>query len=41
MIIYGLILVAVMIFVPQGLFVGLRDTYVRWRLRRGQRGTVT
>ena len=40
-IVYGAILMAVMIFVPQGLFVGLRDTYVRWRLRRGQRGTVT
>jgi branched-chain amino acid transport system permease protein len=41
MIIYGLILIAVMIFVPQGLFVGLRDTYERWRLRRTRRGAVT
>jgi branched-chain amino acid transport system permease protein len=41
MIIYGLILIAVMIFVPQGLFVGLRDTYEHWRLRRTRRGAMT
>jgi len=40
-IVYGLILMVVMIFVPQGLFVGLRDTYERWRLRRTRRGAVT
>jgi len=40
MIIYGLILVVVMILVPQGLFVGLRDNYERWRLKRAQRGAV-
>lgn len=33
-IVYGLILMVVMIFVPQGLFVGLRDTWLRWR-RKG------
>ncbi len=40
-IVYGLVLMVVMIFVPQGLFVGLRDTYERWRLRRAQRGVTT
>ncbi len=36
-IVYGLILMLVMIFVPQGLFVGLRDTWQRWRLKRARR----
>jgi branched-chain amino acid transport system permease protein len=40
-IVYGAILMAVMIFVPQGLFVGLRDSYEHWRLRRAQRGVTT
>jgi branched-chain amino acid transport system permease protein len=40
-IIYGVILMVVMILVPQGLFVGLRDTYERWRLKRTRRGAVT
>jgi branched-chain amino acid transport system permease protein len=39
-IVYGLILMVVMIFVPQGLFVGLRDTYERWRLKRAHKGAV-
>jgi branched-chain amino acid transport system permease protein len=41
MIIYGLILILVMVLVPQGLFVGLRDTYERWRLRRTPKGALT
>jgi branched-chain amino acid transport system permease protein len=36
-IVYGLILMVVMIFVPQGLFVGLRETYEHWRLRHAER----
>jgi len=32
-IIYGAMLMIIMIFIPQGLFVGLRDTYLRWRLK--------
>jgi branched-chain amino acid transport system permease protein len=40
-IIYGVILMVVMILVPQGLFVGLRDTYEGWRLKRAHKGAVT
>ncbi len=40
-IVYGLILMLVMIFVPQGLFVGLRDTWQRWRKTRPRRGVAT
>ncbi len=36
--IYGLILMLVMIFMPEGLFVRLRDIFERWRLRSVQRG---
>jgi len=41
LIIYGLLLMLVMIFMPKGLFVTLRDAYERWRLRRTRRGAVT
>ncbi len=41
LIIYGLLLMLVMIFVPKGLFVTLRDAYDRWQLRRAQKGAVT
>jgi len=37
-IVYGLILVLVMIFMPQGLFVGLKEAYGRWRLKQFRRG---
>jgi branched-chain amino acid transport system permease protein len=37
-IIYGLLLILIMIFMPQGLFVSLRDTFDRWRLKWSQRG---
>ena len=37
-IIYGLILMLVMIFIPQGLFVGLKEAYGRWRLKYVRRG---
>lgn len=37
-IIYGLLLILIMIFMPQGLFVSLRDTFNRWRLKWSQRG---
>jgi branched-chain amino acid transport system permease protein len=40
-IVYGLILMLVMIFVPQGLFVGLRDTFQRWRLKRARQEAPT
>jgi len=40
-IIYGLILMLVMIFMPEGLFVRLRDIFERWRLRYAQRGAET
>ena len=40
-IVYGLVLMLVMIFVPQGLFVGMRDAFERWRLKRAHRGAVT
>jgi branched-chain amino acid transport system permease protein len=36
-IVYGLILVVVMIFLPQGLFVGLKEGYERLRLRYARR----
>ena len=37
-VIYGLILVLVMIFMPDGLFVKLKEIFQRLRLRYGQRG---
>ncbi|GAI91973.1 unnamed protein product [marine sediment metagenome] len=40
-VIYGLILMLVMIFMPEGLFVRLRELYGRWRLRYAQRGAET
>ena len=40
-VIYGLILMLVMIFLPKGLFVSLRDALDTWRRRRAQRGAVT
>ena len=40
-IVYGLILMLVMIFLPEGLFVGLKEAYERWRQRRSQRGAAT
>ena len=39
-IVYGLILMLVMIFLPEGLFVGLKEAYERWRQRRSQRGAA-
>ena len=39
-IVYGLLLMLVMIFMPKGLFVSLRDAYDGWRQRRAQRGAV-
>lgn len=36
-IVYGLILMLVMIFVPQGLFVGLRDSWQHWRAKLPRR----
>jgi len=40
-IVYGLILILVMIFMPEGLFVKLKDVIAQWRLRYEQRGTKT
>ena len=40
-VIYGLILMLVMIFLPKGLFVSLRDALDTWRRRRAQRGAAT
>ena len=40
-IIYGLMLMLVMILMPEGLFVRLRDIFGRWRLRYAQRGAET
>jgi branched-chain amino acid transport system permease protein len=40
-IVYGLILVLVMIFMPEGLFVKLKDVIGQWHLRYEQRGTKT
>jgi len=40
-VIYGLILMLVMIFLPKGLFVSLRDALDTWRRRRAQRGATT
>ena len=37
-IVYGLILMLVMVFMPEGLFVKLKDVVARWRLRYEQRG---
>ncbi len=39
-IIYALLLILVMIFMPQGLFVGIRDAFERWRMKRDQRGAT-
>jgi branched-chain amino acid transport system permease protein len=39
--IYGLILMLVMIFMPEGLFVRLKDIFARWRLRHSQMETET
>jgi branched-chain amino acid transport system permease protein len=39
--IYGLILMLVMIFTPEGLFVRLKDVFARWRLRHSQREIET
>ena len=36
--IYGLILMLVMIFTPEGLFVKLKDVFGRLRLRHSERG---
>ncbi|MBN2099904.1 MAG: branched-chain amino acid ABC transporter permease [Dehalococcoidia bacterium] len=40
-IVYGLLLIVVMVFMPQGLFVGMRDAFERWRLKHAQREAVT
>ena len=40
-VIYGLILMLVMIFLPKGLFVSLRDAFDSWRPKRARRGAVT
>ena len=40
-VIYGLILMLVMIFMPEGLFVRFRDISERWRLRYARRGAET
>jgi len=40
-VVYGLILMLVMIFMPEGLFVRLRELFGRWRLRFAQRGAET
>lgn len=37
---YGLLLMLVMIFLPKGLFVSLRDAFDDWRRRRAQRGVA-
>jgi branched-chain amino acid transport system permease protein len=37
-VLYGLILMLVMIFLPKGLFVSFRDAFGRWRQRRAGRG---
>ncbi len=40
-VLYGLILMLVMIFLPKGLFVSLRDAVGSWRQRLARKGTVT
>jgi len=40
-VVYGAILVIVMIFMPEGLFVKLKELIGRWRLRYGERGSET
>jgi len=40
-VVYGLILMLVMIFMPEGLFVRLRELFGRLRLRYAQRGAET
>lgn len=37
-VVYGFILVVVMVFMPEGLFVKLKELFERWRLRYRQRG---
>ncbi len=37
---YGLVLMIIMIFVPRGIVVGLPDVYTRWRARRRAHGTA-
>jgi branched-chain amino acid transport system permease protein len=39
-VLYGLILMLVMIFMPKGLFVTLRDSIDSWRRKRSQKGVV-
>jgi branched-chain amino acid transport system permease protein len=39
--IYGLIMMLVMIFMPEGLFVKLKEIFERWRLRIQHRGAAT
>jgi branched-chain amino acid transport system permease protein len=39
-VLYGLILMLVMIFLPKGLFVSLRDALDTWRKRRAQKGAA-
>jgi branched-chain amino acid transport system permease protein len=41
LIIYGLLLMLVMIFMPKGLFVTVRDAYESWQVRRAQKGSAT
>ena len=40
-VVYGAILVIVMIFMPEGLFVKLKELIGRWRLRYSERGSET
>ncbi|HUU63766.1 MAG TPA: branched-chain amino acid ABC transporter permease [Dehalococcoidia bacterium] len=40
-VVYGAILVIVMIFMPEGLFVKLKELIGRWRLRYAERGSET
>lgn len=40
-VIFGAILMLVMIFLPKGLFVSLRDAFDAWRKKRAQRGAMT
>jgi ABC-type branched-subunit amino acid transport system permease subunit len=39
--IYGLILMVVMIFMPEGLFVKIKEIFERWRLRYRRKGAET
>ena len=40
-VIYGLILMLVMIFLPKGLFVSLRDAVDSWRRKRAKKGVAS